>query len=419
MDANAYVDFATLAVKAGQTPDPATGALNTPIYETTTFAYPDMATYEQKSQAALQWTPGYYFYSRSANPTTAALEQKVAALEGAEVTAVTACGMGAVNAALMSLLDAGDHCVASDDLFVVSTQSLQQLYPAKGIQVDRVDITDHRQIEAAIRPNTKVLYLEALSNPHLKLADLDALAQLAHSRGLKLVVDNTFLSPCLLRPLDHGADLVIHSGTKYLAGHGDALCGLVSGKKELVDRVRDYSDMLGSHISPFDAWLVLRGIRTLHLLEQGGEEFAANLDIIPIYIGVDGEENQGLCIGTENYWCVNGRASEEDIQATLDFMYWCATSEEGTTAMAQEMGFICPFKSAKETENVLSNRMNASVNSGKYAVSWTFNNIPSEQWKNGVGSALTTYAADQTDANWDAVVTAFVDSWATEAAAAG
>ena len=156
-----------------------------------------------------------------------------------------------------------------------------------------------------------------------------------------------------------------------------------------------------------------------NLLEQGGEEFAANLDIIPIYIGVDGEENQGLCIGTENYWCVNGRASEEDIQATLDFMYWCATSEEGTTAMAQEMGFICPFKSAKETENVLSNRMNASVNSGKYAVSWTFNNIPSEQWKNGVGSALTTYAADQTDANWDAVVTAFVDSWATEAAAAG
>ena len=265
MDANAYVDFATLAVKAGQTPDPATGALNTPIYETTTFAYPDMATYEQKSQAALQWTPGYYFYSRSANPTTAALEQKVATLEGAEATAVTACGMGAVNAALMSLLDAGDHCVASDDLFVVSTQSLQQLYPAKGIQVDRVDITDHRQIEAAIRPNTKVLYLEALSNPHLKLADLDALAQLAHSRGLKLVVDNTFLSPCLLRPLDHGADLVIHSGTKYLAGHGDALCGLVSGKKELVDRVRDYSDMLGSHISPFDAWLVLRGIRTLHL----------------------------------------------------------------------------------------------------------------------------------------------------------
>ena len=155
-----------------------------------------------------------------------------------------------------------------------------------------------------------------------------------------------------------------------------------------------------------------------NLLDQGGEEFASQLAIIPIYIGMDGETDQGLCIGTENYWCVNAKASEEDIQATLDFMYWCVNSETGTTAMAQEMGFICPFKNAKETENVLNNKMNESVASGKFAVSWAFNNIPSEEWKNGVGSALTTYAADQTDGNWNAVVTAFVDGWATEAAAA-
>ena len=142
-----------------------------------------------------------------------------------------------------------------------------------------------------------------------------------------------------------------------------------------------------------------------------------NMDILPIYIGVDGEENQGLCTGTENYWCVNAKASEEDIKATLDFMYWCVTSEEGTTAMAQDMGFICPFKNAKETPNVLNNKMNEAVASGKYSVAWDFNYIPSEEWKNGVGSALTSYAADQTDANWDAVVTAFVDGWASEAAA--
>ena len=142
-----------------------------------------------------------------------------------------------------------------------------------------------------------------------------------------------------------------------------------------------------------------------------------NMDILPIYIGVEGEENQGLCIGTENYWCVNAKASEEDIKATLDFMYWCVTSEEGTTAMAQDMGFICPFKNAKETPNVLNNKMNEAVASGKYSVAWDFNYIPSEEWKNGVGSALTSYAADQTDANWDAVVTAFVDGWASEAAA--
>ena len=142
-----------------------------------------------------------------------------------------------------------------------------------------------------------------------------------------------------------------------------------------------------------------------------------NMDILPIYIGVEGEENQGLCTGTENYWCVNAKASEEDIKATLDFMYWCVTSEEGTTAMAQDMGFICPFKNAKETPNVLNNKMNEAVASGKYSVAWDFNYIPSEEWKNGVGSALTSYAADQTDANWDAVVTAFVDGWANEAAA--
>lgn len=155
-----------------------------------------------------------------------------------------------------------------------------------------------------------------------------------------------------------------------------------------------------------------------NILEQGGEELASKLDIIPIYIGVDGEDKQGLCIGTENYWCVNAKASEEAVKATLDFINWCVTSDKGTAAMAEEMGFISPFKNAKETANILNNKMNESVASGKYAVSWVFNHIPSEEWKNGVGSALTSYAADQSDDNWKAVVTSFVDGWATEAAAA-
>ena len=137
-----------------------------------------------------------------------------------------------------------------------------------------------------------------------------------------------------------------------------------------------------------------------------------NLSLLPIYIGVDGEENQGVCTGTENYWCVNANASEENIQATLDFMYWCVTSETGTTALANDMGFVCPFKSAKPTSNALNNAMNDIVASGKYSVSWAFNYIPSEEWKNGVGSALTAYAAGTGD--WDAVVSAFVDGWASE-----
>ncbi len=145
-----------------------------------------------------------------------------------------------------------------------------------------------------------------------------------------------------------------------------------------------------------------------------GEE---NLGILPIYIGAEGEENQGVCTGTENYWCVNAKASEEDIQATLDFMNWCVTSEAGVQSMCKDMGFVIPFKSNLESENVLVNEANKYLEAGKTPVTWVFSTMPSEEWKNGVGSALTAYAADQTDENWDAVVSAFVDGWATEVAA--
>ena len=144
-----------------------------------------------------------------------------------------------------------------------------------------------------------------------------------------------------------------------------------------------------------------------------------DLAMIPIYFGVGDEANQGLCTGTENYWCVNGTASEADIQATLDFMAWCVTSEEGTNAMANEMGFVIPFKAAVESPNLFVKQDVAYSAAGKNPVSWNFPTMPSEEWKNGVGSALSAYAADQTDANWDAVVSAFVDGWASEYALLG
>ena len=144
-----------------------------------------------------------------------------------------------------------------------------------------------------------------------------------------------------------------------------------------------------------------------------------DLVMLPIYFGVGDEANQGLCTGTENYWCVNSTASEADIQATLDFMAWCVTSEEGTNAMANEMGFVIPFKAAVESPNLFVKQDVAYSAAGKNPVSWNFPTMPSEEWKNGVGSALSAYAADQTDANWDAVVTAFVDGWASEYALKG
>jgi raffinose/stachyose/melibiose transport system substrate-binding protein len=141
-----------------------------------------------------------------------------------------------------------------------------------------------------------------------------------------------------------------------------------------------------------------------------------NLGMLPIYIGVDGEENQGLCTGSENYWCVNKNASEADIQATLDFLYWCVTSDEGTSALANDMGFVCPFKSAKASTNPLVTIANQYVADGKASVAWCFTTMPSEEWKNGVGTALTAYAAGTGD--WAGVKTAFVDGWAKEYAAA-
>ena len=137
-----------------------------------------------------------------------------------------------------------------------------------------------------------------------------------------------------------------------------------------------------------------------------------NLGMLPIYIGVDGEENQGLCTGSENFWCVNNTSSDEDIQATLDFLYWCVTSDKGTSAMADDMGFVIPFKKAKDSTNPLIGIANDYVAAGKTSVDWCFSTMPSEEWKNGVGSALTAYAAGTGD--WNAVVTAFVDGWAKE-----
>lgn len=166
------------------------------------------------------------------------------------------------------------------------------------------------------------------------------------------------------------------------------------------------------------------GTREYANISEVGDD---NLGLIPIYIGVEGEEDQGICTGSENYWCVNKNASEDNIQATLDFINWCVTSDTGTKAMCGAdgampsgeagMGFVIPFEGNQPSENVL-NQIADEVNSEKTPVSWNFSTMPSEEWKNGVGSALTTYAADQTDGSWDGVVTAFVDGWATEAAAA-
>ncbi|HEY3336516.1 MAG TPA: PLP-dependent aspartate aminotransferase family protein [Candidatus Limnocylindrales bacterium] len=269
--------FATRAIHAGERPDPTTHAHNTPIYATATFAFDTAAEKEAAVDAALAWDPTSYFYSRTGNPTNRALEEKIASLEGAEDSIVSASGMASVAATLFAHLEQGDHIVVGDELFAITTVLWQEDLPRRGIAVSAVDMTDLAAVEAAITPRTRLLFMETSTNPRLRVADIPALADVAHRHRILLVADNTFLGPALLRPLEHGADLVLHAATKYLSGHGDAVSGVVSGPKHLLDPIRKQTDTFGQAASPFNSFLVLRGVRTLPLRSAKGSENALAL----------------------------------------------------------------------------------------------------------------------------------------------
>lgn len=252
--------FGTRSIHAGEAPDPSTGAHGVPIYQNATYAFRSYESLEA-------WRDGapHFLYAREGNPTVRCLELKLADLEGAEDAVATATGMAAISATLLHLLKGGGHLVASTDLYGTSKEFLLQDVAQFGAAVDLVDCTDLSAVEAAITPQTRAIFTESFSNPLLRVVDLPALAELAHRAGAHLVVDNTFLSPALLRPLEHGADLVVHSATKYLSGHGNVLGGVVCGKREMVRAVQALLSRLGGAMSPFSAWLLLAGVKTLPL----------------------------------------------------------------------------------------------------------------------------------------------------------
>jgi methionine-gamma-lyase len=269
--------FATRAIHAGERPDPATHAHRTPIYATATFTFDSAAEKEDAVDRALAWEPGAYFYSRTGNPTNRALEEKVASLEGAEDAVVSSSGMAAVSATLFAHLEAGDHVVVGDELFAITDVLLEDDFPRRRIDVTPVDMTDLDAIEAAIGPTTRAIFVETSTNPRLRVPDLDAIGEIARRHELLYVADNTFLGPALLRPLEHSADLVLHAATKYLSGHGDAVSGVVSGRKALTDPIRKQTDTLGQAASPFASFLVQRGLRTLPLRTRAASANAARI----------------------------------------------------------------------------------------------------------------------------------------------
>jgi len=254
--------FATLAVHAGEAPCPATGALDTPIYQSTTFVSADA----DEMSAVYGEEKFGYMYTRYGNPTVHALEEKVAALEGGEAALAFATGMAAISSAIMGYVKAGDHVVATRMLYGAAYNFLNTKLPRMGAATTFVPSSRVEDLEQAIRPNTRLIYFETPSNPTLEIVDIAAVARMAKARGIPTILDNTFATPALQRPLELGVTVAVHSATKYLCGHGDAMGGLVIGPKDYIsflihEVIRDY----GGVISPFNAWLILRGIRTLHL----------------------------------------------------------------------------------------------------------------------------------------------------------
>ena len=256
--------FGSKAIHGGNFKDLNAGALATPIYATSTFIF-DSA--EQGGRRFALEEEGY-IYSRLGNPTTKVVEDKIAILEGAEACAAAASGMGAISSALWSALKAGDHVVASDTLYGCTFALLNHGLPRFGVEVDFVDITDPENVRKAMKPNTKIVYLETPANPTLKISDIRKISEIAHqNKDCMVFVDNTFCTPFIQRPLTLGADVVVHSATKYLNGHGDVVAGFVAGSNEFITQVKLFGikDMTGSVLSPFDAFLIGRGLKTLEI----------------------------------------------------------------------------------------------------------------------------------------------------------
>jgi|YNPNPStandDraft_1061719.scaffolds.fasta_scaffold14694_2 cystathionine beta-lyase/cystathionine gamma-synthase len=255
----------TLAIHAGEEPDPSTGALTPPIHMSSTFRLPRFGP--ALFNALTIGTPDApYVYVRWGHPTARVLEEKMAALEGGEAALALSSGMAAVSALLFTFLDRGDHIIASEVCYAGSVELFGLHLQRYGIDVSLVDTSDPEQVRQALRPRTKMVYVETPANPILRLSDIAALAEIAHDAGALLVVDSTWAGPCLQRPLALGADYVIHSATKYLNGHGDALGGIIVGPASGIHRIRKEALVhLGGAISPFNAWLIARGLVTLPL----------------------------------------------------------------------------------------------------------------------------------------------------------
>ncbi|HET6260003.1 MAG TPA: cystathionine gamma-synthase [Pseudonocardia sp.] len=277
--------FSTNAIHAGQEPDPTTGAVITPIHQSSTFA-----------QDGVGGLRGGYEYSRSANPTRTALQECLAALEGGRHALAFGSGMGASDVLLRVLLRPGDHIVIPHDAYGGTFRLVDKVLQPWGVEYTPVDLADVDALRAALRPTTRVVWCETPTNPLLGIADIAALADVVRTASARLVVDNTFASPYLQTPLGLGADVVLHSTTKYVGGHSDVVGGaLVTGDDELAERLRFTQNSVGSVPGPFDAWLTLRGVKTLAVrMERHSDNAERVAELLSGHRGVEAVLYPGL-----------------------------------------------------------------------------------------------------------------------------
>lgn len=248
----------TKAVRGAADLEKKNGPMATPIYQTSTFEVAD-------NDEQLRATDTDHFYTRYGNPTNTVAEKTIAEIEGTEGALTFASGMGAITTTIMALLKSGDHVVAQRDIYGGASKFLTQWLPKMGIETTFVDTTQYKQHARAIRPNTKLLYLESPTNPTLRVVDFKKLAALAKQHNLLSMIDSTFGTPVNQHPAEFGIDLVMHSGTKYLAGHSDLICGVVSGRQELMERIWGTRTTLGNCMDPHASWMLVRGLKTLAL----------------------------------------------------------------------------------------------------------------------------------------------------------
>ena len=251
----------TEAVRGGTDLHKKNGPLATPIYQTSTFEVTD-------SDQQVRATSTDMFYTRYGNPTHTVAEKAIAELEGADAALLFASGMNAITTAMLSLLKSGDHVVAQRDIYGGATKFFSQWLPKFGIETTFVDTVEYDQHARAIQRNTKLLYMESPTNPTLRVVDLRQVTALARQHNLITFIDSTFATPINQRPADFGIDLIMHSGTKYFAGHSDLICGIVAGRQELVQKIHETRTTLGGTMDPHAAWLLLRGIKTLAVRVQ-------------------------------------------------------------------------------------------------------------------------------------------------------